>query len=291
LYAHSQERADMLAALAIAEVERINDKYSRYSPVSFLSQLNRSAGSGETVMVDDETAALLDYAFACFAKSGGLFDITAGVLRRAWNFASGRLPEADAIRLLLPRIGMEKLFWKRPYLRFTAQGMEIDLGGIGKEYAVDRVASLLAEEGVEHGFVELGGDFFAWGPHPDGRPWPIGIRDPHRESEIAGVVAIECGALATSGDYARCIEAGGKRYSHILNPRTGWPATGLSSVTATAAQCMVAGSLTTIALLKGREGIHWLAAMGQPHLWMDEEGRNGGTLPLMRTRQADEPRV
>ena len=200
---------------------------------------------------------------------------TAGVLRRAWKFSSGRLPDEQDVKALLPLIGTDKLIWKPPNLSFSVAGMELDFGGIGKEYAVDRLATLLADEGVKHALIDLGGDFFAIGPQIDGEPWPIGLRDPHRAGTILQEVALSQGALTTSGNYQRCLEIGGRRYSHILNPQTGWPAQGLASVTAFAPQCMVAGSVTTIAMLKGRDGIEWLANLALAHLWVDENGQQG----------------
>lgn len=268
----------MAAALAVAEIERIQEKYSRYLPSSIVSAMNRAAGEGKSVLVDEETAELLEFAFACYRKSGGLFDITAGVLRRAWNFPSGQLPLDDELRVLLPLIGMDKLIWRFPYLHFAVSGMEMDFGGIGKEYAVDRVATLLASEGIEYGLINLGGDLFALGPQADGQPWKIGLRDPHHAGIIVGEVNLSHGALATSGDYERCLEIHGQRYGHILNPHTGWPVHGLSSVTVLAPQCMVAGSLATIAMLKEGNGIAWLAERNLPHRWIDAAGDQGGNL-------------
>lgn len=268
----------MAAALAVAEIERIQEKYSRYAPTSILSAMNRAAGEGKSVLVDVETAGLLEFAFACYRKSGGLFDITAGVLRRAWNFSSGQLPLDNELRVLLPLIGMDKLIWRFPHLNFAASGMEVDFGGIGKEYAVDRVATLLVSEGIEHGLINLGGDLFALGPQADDQPWKIGLRDPHHAGVIVEEVDLSHGALATSGDYERCLEIRGQRYCHILNPYTGWPVHGLSSVTVLAPQCMVAGSLATIAMLKEGNGIAWLAERDLPHRWIDLAGNQGGDL-------------
>ncbi len=278
LYAETDAAAGIVAALALDEVDRIEKKYSRYNPNSTISAINLAAASGETVLLDDETAALLDYAQACFQKSEGLFDITAGVLRRAWDFESERMPDPSEIDKLLPMIGMDKLVWHAPSLSFKNKGMEIDFGGIGKEYAVDRVASLLMEHGITHGLIDLGGDLFVLGPHPDGQPWQISLRDPLKPDALIGTVEIHQGALATSGDYERCIDFNGRRCCHILNPRTGWPVQGLSSVTALASHCMVAGSMTTIAMLKGQSGIQWLERLGVPHQWATNEGRQGGTL-------------
>jgi thiamine biosynthesis lipoprotein len=268
-------------AMVLAEVERIEKKYSRYIAESFLSEINRAALTAGSVEVDEETADLLDYAATCHAVSGGLFDITAGLLRRAWNFSSGRLPEPDAVAALVSRIGWDRVGWDRPLLRFTVPDMEIDFGGIGKEYAVDRVANLLLEAGFEHGLIDLGGDMGVLGPRQDGSPWRIGLRHSRRPDEVAAEVCISRGSIATSGDYERCVEVGGRRYSHLLDPRTGWPVTGLASVTVLAGSCMVAGSLATIALLKGEEGIPWLSGLAVPHWWTTTVGRAAGNLPAL----------
>jgi FAD:protein FMN transferase len=268
-------------AAALAEVERIERKYSRYDRRSFVSAINERAAAGQSITVDDETAALLDYAYACHAKSDGLFDISAGILRQCWNFSSGQLPDVASVRALLPRIGLTKIEWHRPKLHFRASGMEIDLGGIGKEYAVDRVASVLGDLGVTRGLIDLGGDMVVLGPHPDGQPWAIRLRHPSRVDEPLATATVRRGALATSGDYERCIEIAGRRYSHILDPRTGWPVEGLSSVSVLADSCMVAGSIATIAMLKGCDGAAWLNSLGVAHYWVKGDGRQGGTLPAV----------
>jgi thiamine biosynthesis lipoprotein len=279
LFTASQMKSDMVAAMAIAEVERIEKKYSRYLDHSVLSDINRSALQGDEVVLDEETAELIDFAFACHQKSDGLFDITSGVLRRIWDFSGGIVPADHSVAALLPLIGLENLQWNKPRLGFSRSGIELDFGGIGKEYAVDRLADLILAEGIEHGLIDLGGDFFAVGPRPDGNPWRIGLRDPHCAGRWREQIALHGGALATSGDYERYVSIDGKRYCHILNPRTGWPVRGLSSVTVLAPRCMVAGTLTTIALLKGIDGIKWLDGLGVPHRWVDDRGKGGGTLP------------
>jgi FAD:protein FMN transferase len=281
IYVVMEAGAATAVAAALAEIERIERKYSRYDGHSFVSAINERAAGGGSITVDDETAALIDYAYACHAKSDGLFDITAGVLRRAWNFSSGQVPDAALVQSLLARVGLRKIDWQRPALRFRVQGMEIDLGGIGKEYAVDRVAAILHDIGIVHGVIDFGGDMAVLGPHPDGTPWTIHLRDPGRRDAVAATVSVRSGALATSGDYERYVEIAGRRYCHILDPRTGWPVEGLSSVSALAASCMVAGSAATIAMLKGRTGADWLASLGLPHFWVDADGRQGSALPTV----------
>lgn len=267
-----------LLAAAVAEVQRLEARYSRYREDSTLSAINRVAARGLACEVDDETAALLDYAHTLYRQSGGLFDITSGLLRQAWRFAEGRLPAQADLDALLPRIGWHRLRWQRPRLSFPQPGLELDLGGIVKEYAVDRVAAQLEAAGVQHGYVNLGGDLRAMGPQPDGRPWQIGIRHPREPGALLTIVALTRGALASSGDYERGLVVDGRRYGHILNPRTGWPVRTLAAVSVAAPLCVVAGSAATITMLKDDEGIAWLQGLRLPCAWVDVQGASGGSL-------------
>lgn len=275
LYAATEAEAAGAAETAIGEVERIQRKYSRYLPHSSLSRINAAARRQEAVTLDEETASLLSYAFACHRHSDGLFDITSGVLRKAWNFRGSRIPRPATIEALLARVGMNHLRWEAPTLRFAVPGMELDFGGIAKEYAVDRVVDLCRQRGICHGCVELGGDVGIIGPHPDGAPWLVGIRHPRTAGESIATVPLRRGALAVSGDYERYIEGKGRRLSHILDPRTGWPCNGLSSVAVVAERCLAAGSISTIAMLKGKDGPAWLADLQVPCLHTDGAARPG----------------
>jgi thiamine biosynthesis lipoprotein len=238
------------------------------------------AAAGGATDVDPETAGLIAYAKACHASSAGAFDITSGLLRQAWNFSTARLPAQAVIDALLPRIGLDKVTLADGRLAFAQAGMELDFGGLGKEYAADRSAEVCCEHGAQHGFVDLGGDIRVIGPQADGQPWRIGIRDPRDGEALVAEVALSSGALATSGDYERFIEVDGIRYCHILDPRTGWPAHGLSSATVISDRCLVAGSLATSAMLKGRRGAAWLESLGVRHIVIDDQGRCSGTEPL-----------
>jgi thiamine biosynthesis lipoprotein len=281
LYETTSSRAEEIAQLAEAEVLRIERRYSRYDPQSALSEINLVAMRGGTAILDDETSALIAHACACHKISGGLFDITSGVLRKVWNFTGDTLPEQSAIDALLPTVGMDKIVWEPPSITFKVAGMELDLGGVGKEYASDRAAEVCAGQGVTSGLVDLGGDIRIIGAHPDGRPWIIGIRDPNDPESIMGCLELCEGALATSGDYERCLEIGGKRYSHIINPLTGWPTQGLASVSVTGDSCATAGSISTIAMLKGVDGAQWLANTRAQYMWADGNGNRGGPLTLI----------
>lgn len=278
LYLPDARAAQAACAAAEAETLRIEAKYSRYRSDSIVSRINAAAGSGALIEVDVETAALLDYAAAAHAQSGGLFDITSGVLRRAWDFKARRVPAQAEIDALLPLIGWEQVRWQRPQVHLPKAGMELDFGGFGKEYAVDRVASLLLARGVRHGLVDFAGDIRVLGPHPDGSPWQVGVQHPRRTGAIA-TVPLAQGAIASSGDYERGFDDGGRRYCHILDPRRGWPAQGLVAVSVLADQCLIAGTACTTAMLLGAEdGERWLADLGLPHLYVRADLSLGGTI-------------
>jgi thiamine biosynthesis lipoprotein len=278
LYAESHTEAKRVSGLAMADVHRLESRYSRYRSDSFLSAINRVAAIGGSIPVDDETAGLLNYAATCHRESDGLFDITSGILRRAWRFDLGKLPDRAEVQSLLDKVGWHRVRWTPPVLEFPVSGMEIDFGGVVKEYAADRVAALCWEAGMRHGIVNLGGDIKIIGPHPDGGPWRIGIRHPRRPDAVIRTLPLHNGALASSGDYERCIVLDGVRYGHVLNPKTGWPVRYLASVSVAADLCVIAGSASTIAMLKEGEGPAWLIGLGLPHFWVDVRGDTGGTL-------------
>ena len=278
LYARTRPRAVHMAKRVVAEVARLEARYSRYRSDSFLSEINRVAAAGGSIAVDDETAGLLNYVETCHRESGGLFDITSGVLREAWQFNRDALPDPVQIDALLGRVGWKRLRWEPPVLSFPQPGLELDFGGAVKEYAVDRVAALCWEAEIRHGLINLGGDIKIIGPHPDGSPWAIGIRHPRRPGEFIHTLMLRRGAMASSGDYERCLVVDGRRYGHVLNPRTGWPVGHLASVSVVADLCVVAGSASTIAMLKEAEGSEWLDQLGVPHFWVDVDGRLGGNL-------------
>ena len=275
LYAASLSRGQHVARRMVDELERLEAKYSRYRANSFLSKINRCAAEGGSLEVDHETSGLLDYVASCYQESDGLFDVTSGKLRAVWDFASGRIPSPSEVEAVLEHVGWEKLFWQHPFLKFPNPGLEVDLGGAVKEYAADRLVVLAKEAGLNHGLINLGGDIAILGPHPDGTPWEVGIRDPRAQGQVIENLALKGGALATSGDYERCLIREGVRYSHILNPKSGWPVSGLTSVSVVAPLAVVAGSLSTIAMLKGEAGVAWLQSIGASALWVDQMGNVG----------------
>jgi thiamine biosynthesis lipoprotein len=256
--------AVQLASAAETEALRIEHKFSRYRDDSVIAAIH--AARGRAIEVDAETAELLDYAATCHALSRGLFDITSGVLRAVWRFdGSDRVPEPDAVRALLPCVGWSRVQWQRPRLMLPT-GMELDLGGVGKEYAVDRTLALLRQISPQASLlVNFGGDLAVSGPRACGRPWQVGVERPGG-GDAALQLELAAGALATSGDARRFLLKSGVRYGHILDPRDGWPVRGAPrSVTVAAGRCIEAGTLATLALLQGPEAESWLAQQGAPH--------------------------
>jgi thiamine biosynthesis lipoprotein len=270
----NEKRARQLADAAIADVRRVEAKYSRYRDDSVTTRINRAAG-GRAIDIDDETFALLDYADHCHRISGGRFDITSGVLRRAWDFrrAPPRLPgqgEIDAATALIDWSGVE---WDRHSVRLPRRGMEIDFGGIGKEYAADRMATICHDGGAIHALANLGGDVRAAGPQHDGSPWRVGIAHPRRADAVIATVELESGAVATSGDYQRFFDVDERRYCHIIDARSGWPVSAWQSISVLAPLCVLAGSCATIAMLFASEAEPFLSREGVNYLAVDSGGR------------------
>lgn len=271
LAAADEAAARRLASHAIDEVRRIESKYSRYRRDSVVSRINAGAGRYE-VECDKETMALLAYADTLYAASEGRFDITSGVLRKAWDFRNGVLPQQEVLQALLPLVGWQLVERGQAAVFLPRRGMELDFGGFGKEYAADRAAEALAEQGVAHAYVNLGGDMRFLGPRPDGKAWDIGIQDPRDMAATVASIPVSRGALATSGDYERFIEVGGQRYCHVLDPRSGMPVSHWRSVSVLAPLAITAGSCTTIAMLLEEDGIGFLERSGMSYLAIDHQG-------------------
>jgi thiamine biosynthesis lipoprotein len=256
----SRHAALAIGKVAAQEAWRVEKKYSRYRDDSVTALIHRNRGT--ILELDAETASLLDFAQQCFELSEGLFDITSGVLRRAWTFdGSDHIPDPASIERLLPSVGFNKLRWDPPLLMLP-DGMELDFGGIGKEYAVDRAFDLLAARDWTPFLVNFGGDLRANRP-PSHGPWQVGIERPDAERDAIMLLDLEHGALATSGDSRRYLMKDGVRYGHILNPRTGWPVPRAPrSVTVAASSCTEAGLLATMAMLRGDRARAFLDEQG-----------------------------
>lgn len=267
----SKKEAQSIAGCAIEEVSRIERQYSRYRPESIVSRINAAAGD-ELVECDAETLSLFQYADTLYENSGGLFDITAGVLRKAWDFGKAVVPDQQVLRRQCSLIHWQSVERQGNSIRLPVAQMEIDFGGFGKEYAADRAAALVYSKGIRYGYVNLAGDIRVVGPKPDETPWLIGIQDPRHKGRTIASIPLVTGALATSGDYERYFEVDGHRYCHIIHPRSGYPVTYWRSVTVVAPLAITAGSYSTIAMLKEADGLAFLEDSGMGYLAVDHLG-------------------
>ncbi|OUS40342.1 hypothetical protein A9R00_06485 [Oleispira antarctica] len=259
------------------EVQRIEQKFSRYRGDSLLQTINSNAGIA-AVDIDAETAGLLNYAQFCHQESDGLFDISSGILRQVWNFKSKKLPPQKTINKLLPLISWPSIKWNKDSIFLPDKGMEIDFGGFGKEYAADRAAEICQQLGIKHGLVDLGGDIRVIGDKADQSGWAIGIRNPQDPQNAISTIKLHQGALATSGNYERFMKVKNKHYCHILKASTGWPVNYWASISILAPQCLVAGSLATLTMLAEKKGLAWLEEQEVSFLAIDIHGKQYSNL-------------
>jgi thiamine biosynthesis lipoprotein len=244
-----------IAGEALDEIDRVDRLMSNYKPDSPLSRLNREAADGP-VAVEPE---LLDFLAECLRwsrESDGAFDVTVGPLMKAWGFFrdDGRVPSDDELRRVLEVVGYRHVVLDRSTgtVRFDWPGVELDLGGIGKGYAVDRVVELLRRRGVTSALVNLGGSsIYGLGAPPGEDAWEIGIQDPRRSTRIALTVPLRDRALSVAGGYERFFEKGGLTYSHIMDPRTGRPVQGMLSVAVLSANATDGDALDDVLLVQG----------------------------------------
>jgi FAD:protein FMN transferase len=256
------------------EAERLEGLLSRFIPGSDISRVNRSAGV-QSEALGDEAFEVLAQAVEFSKCCRGLFDVTIGPLVKLWSDSKGTCtpPEEARIRQVLPLVGYTSLMLgpDKKTAGLLRPGQSIDLGGIGKGYAGDRFVDVFREYGVSSAFTNIGGNVVALGTKPDGSPWRVGIQHPRQESSLIGLVSATDKAVVTSGDYQRYfMDDKGKRYHHILNPTTGYPAEpDLVSVTVVAESSMDADALSTmffiaglekgLSLLKGFNGVEAIA--------------------------------
>lgn len=256
--------AEQIVTLVRTEAWRIEALWSRYLPSSLIQRLNIHAD--ETVEVDAETARIFDFSAELWKLSDGAFDITSGVLREVWQFdGSNVVPNADAIAEVMRRVGWHRVCWRDPHIRMEP-GMQIDVGGAGKEYAVDLCCARLKAACELSCLVNFGGDVAVSRP-PTGRPgWSVGVESISASGRAERVIQLAEGGLASSGNVHRFALYEGRRLSHILDARTGWPVENApASVTVQAATCTEAGMFATLSSLRGSDAESFLADEGVEH--------------------------
>ncbi|MFC1674761.1 FAD:protein FMN transferase [Candidatus Omnitrophota bacterium] len=237
--------------IAFDEIERVEGLLSKFKEESEISRLNRA---GE-LQVSDDTFYLLRKAKEFWQKSNGAFDISVAPLLDLWGFTNGeyRVPSQDEIMKILTSVGTDKISLndKDNLVKFDAEGMKIDLGAIAKGYAVDSAIKKVKAAGINNCLIDAGGDIYALGVRSNAA-WSIGIQDP-REEAIKETIGISNRGVATSGDYERYFRRGNRRYTHILDPKTGYPARKMiASVTVIARDCLTADAIATSIFVLGK---------------------------------------
>ena len=271
----AQARAGLDAARAA--VFRVDSLMSNYKPGSEISAINRRAGTDSVTVVSPETAEVLASALRYARLTGGALDVTVGPLLKVWGFYRHRgevppAPSLDSARALVGWRAVE-LDSAAGTVRLPRRGMELDFGAIAKGYAVDRGVQAMRAAGVTRGMVDLGGNVRVFGPAPHEDAWRLGVRDPRETEQMLGVVRLDSGAVATSGDYEQFFVHQGVRYSHIFDPRTGWPARGVAGTTVFAPEAIATDALSTSLFILGPDaGCRLARELGVQAVWVLDPG-------------------
>ncbi|GHE33227.1 FAD:protein FMN transferase [Sphingobacterium griseoflavum] len=276
------ERDSMSAAKCIdtvaAEITRIENLISEWRPHTQVSEVNRQAGI-KPVRVDRELFSLTQRALQFSRLSGGAFDISIAAMDRLWRFDDSmtELPAAAAIRQSVAKVNYKNIILDSvaSTIYLAEKGMKIGFGSIGKGYAADCGRTLLKSMGVKGGIVNASGDLSTWGTQIDEQPWRVGIKNPRKGNKMIAILKMREASVATSGSYEKYVEFNGKRYAHIINPKTGYPASGFISVTVYGPSAEFANGLSTSMMVLGaRDGEKLLRQFpAYKAVWMTDTGR------------------
>jgi len=263
----SHTKAHDITRLAYSEAKRIEQKFSRYRDDNILYKINHA--HGQPVHIDQETHRLLTFADTCYDLSDGMFDVTSGILGKLWTFKSQTTPpNQQSIEQLSRQIGWHKVRLDSNSIQLPP-GYTIDLGGIGKEYAVDYTINKLQLDKSEAVLINFGGDIAVSGARNKNQPWDILLENPGNPNKPAHI-QLARGAIATSGDSKRSFIYQGKRFGHILNAKTGWPVSNAPrSATVVADNCIEAGMLATFAILQGEQARKFLEQQDVNYICFD----------------------
>ena len=271
-----------LALDALLVFHRVDSLMTNWTDISEVARLNREATAGPTP-IETEVGAVLETAARIGRESRGAFDISVEPLVRLWGFLGGtpQVPSGADIDETRQLVGWDKVLWdsEAGTLALASPGVKIDLGGIAKGHGVDMVADHLRAAGVTDALVDLTGNMVALGSPPGREAWTIGIRDPSDVHPHLGTLHLSGAAIATSGNYQQFVSQDGRRYGHILDPRTGWPAEGLSAVTVVADRAIDADAWATALFVLGPEAARKVAAARDDlHAILLERAENGGLI-------------
>ena len=264
--------------LAITEVKRIEYLISDWIPSTQISQVNKNAGS-KPVKVDKEVFDLVGRSIKVSQITSGAFDISYASMDKIWKFDGSMkaMPTEEAIKKSVSKIGYKNIILdsKEQTIFLKNEGMKLGLGGIGQGYIADKVKELLFSKGCTSGIVNVSGDINAWGRQQDGNPWTVGIVNPLNKNKVFATFPLEDSAVETSGNYEKYVIFNGIRYSHIIDPRTGYPAQGVVSVSVFAKQTEIADALATGIFVMGVEvGIDLVNQLkGVECIMVDDKGK------------------
>ncbi|MFH1008086.1 MAG: FAD:protein FMN transferase [Candidatus Latescibacterota bacterium] len=261
---------------AFGEIERLEGVMSVQILDSEVSRINEGA-SGAWMQMSSDVASVLGRAQFFAEASDGACDVTIAPALRLWGFATDApgVPDAQDIGAALDRVGFDKIEIDKDKVHFRKPGMAVDLGAIAKGYAVDQAVRVLEDGGASGGLVEAGGDLRFFGTKPGGKRWRIALAHPRNPGELIEIGEMPLHSVATSGDYERFFEEDGKRYHHLIDPRTGYPARRAVSATVWARTCMDADMLSTALFVKGPDGIAWVQGLGDVEGWVIYEVDGG----------------
>ena len=278
-------RANAYIDTVVAEVTRIENLISDWRPQTQISEVNRNAGI-KPVKVDREVFELTERAVYLSKATNGAFDISFAAMDRIWKFdgSMSAMPSPEAIKKSVEKIGYENIILDKDNstIFLKKEGMKIGFGALGEGYAADRCRVMMIKKGVAAGIVNGSGDMNSWGRHPSGDAWKIGVSNPIDDNELFAILPLEEEAAVTSGSYEKYVVFNGKRYSHIINPKTGYPASGLSSVTILGPSAEFANGLSTSTMVLGkRKGLKLLKSYPKYRgIFVDDKGRVTGTKNL-----------
>ena len=249
-------QAKLYTDLAISEVKRIENLVSDWIPTTQISQVNQNAGI-KPIKVDQEVFDLVERAIKISKLTSGAFDISYASMDKIWKFDGSmkQMPTEEAIKKSVEKVGYQNIILnpKDKTIFLKNKGMKLGLGGIAQGYIADKIKEVLQEKGCTSGLVNVSGDINTWGKQPNGQPWTVGIINPMNKNKVFATFILDDSAVETSGSYEKFVVFNGKRYSHIIDPRTGYPASGIVSVSVFAKQTELADALATGIFVLGIE--------------------------------------
>jgi len=277
LVANDSVQSDHYIDLAVNEITRIENLISSWDKNSQTSEIIRNAGI-KPVKVDQELFDLIERAVGISKLTDGAFDITYASMDKIWKFDGSMtvMPTDEEIKIAVHKVGYQNIILNKENLTVFLElpGMKIGFGAIGKGYAADKAKALLVKKGVSAGIINASGDMNTWGKKPSGEEWKVAITNPLNKNNAFALLPINEGAVVTSGNYEKYVTLNGKRYSHIIDPRTGYPSSGIISVTVFAPKAELADALATSVFVMGEEvGLNRINQMPKVEcIIIDEKG-------------------